>query len=68
MSESKNLDMTIFKIISFWDDSGEKFTSSYFEMEFLKEIVGDEVFSFNDLGSKMYNLAVSVPGVLFKEI
>ena len=66
LSESKNLDMNIFKIISFMEGSEEKFTSTYLEMEFLKDLVGDEVFSFRDLGKKMYDLAVTPPGVLFK--
>ncbi|WP_407376033.1 glycosyltransferase family 2 protein [Methanobrevibacter sp.] len=66
LSESKELDMNIFKIISFRDDSKEKFTLPYFEMEFLKDIVGEDVFSFKDLGIRMYDLAVTVYGVLFK--
>ena len=35
-------------------------------MDFLKELVGDNVFNYMDLGKKMYDLAVTVPGVLFK--
>ena len=66
ISEENNLDMLIFKIISFWDDTRETFTTPYFEMDFLKELVGDNVFNYMDLGKKMYDLAVTVPGVLFK--
>lgn len=63
---NKDLDMVLFKLISFWDDSKERFISPYLEMAFLKGLVGDNVFSFNDLGSRLYDLAVVVPGVLFK--
>lgn len=66
ISEEKNLDMLIFKICSFKDDTKEKFTSPYFEMKYLKEAVGENVFNYRDIGYKMYNLAVTVPGAFFR--
>ena len=66
LAESKDLDMVIFKLLPFYDDTKEKVIKPYQEMEFLKEIVGENVFNFRNLGMKMYNLAVTVQGVLFK--
>lgn len=66
LSQEKDLDMVLFKIISFWDDTKEKFTTPYFEMDFLRELVEDNVFNYKDLGKQMYDLAVTVPGVLFR--
>lgn len=67
ISQKNNLDMLIFKLCSFDDETKEKFKDSYLEMEFLNELVGENIFNYKDLGSRMYDLAVTVPGVLFKK-
>lgn len=62
-----DLDLIIFKLISFDDETGEEFTSPYYEMDFLAESVGGKVFSHNDLTPQdVYKIAVSPPGKLFK--
>ena len=66
ISKNNSLDMLMFKTCSFDDVSGKNYTTPYFEMEFLEEMVKDNVFSYRDLGEKMYDLAVAVHGVVFK--
>jgi hypothetical protein len=62
----KELDMILFKIICFDEDTKEKFTTSYFEMEFLDEIVKNDVFNYQDLGYKFYNLDVTMQSKFFR--
>lgn len=66
ISEEKELDMILFKIICFDEDTKEKFTTSYFEMEFLDEIVKNDVFNYQDLGYKFYNLDVTMQSKFFR--
>ena len=66
IAEEKSLDCVLFKLINFDDATGEKFPTEYYEMEFLKEAVGDNVFSHEDIEGQMFNVSVSVPGKLFK--
>lgn len=64
-SKSNDLDILIFKLISFYDETGEKFTMNYYEMPFLKPFER-KVFNYKDVGPKALNIAVSPPGKLFK--
>ena len=64
-SLSNNLDILIFKIIAFNDETGEKSTLKYYEMPFLKPF-NEKVFNYKDLGENALRLAVSPPGKLFK--
>ena len=45
IAETNSTDCIIFKMINFDDETGEKYTTEYYEMEFLSELVGDNVFS-----------------------
>ena len=58
-------DMILFKLINFYDDSYEKFTSKYYEMKFLKKF-RNKYFDYKDLGVKIFDVAVSAPGKFFK--
>ena len=64
-SASNNLDILIFKIIAFNDETGEQQTLNYYEMPFLKSF-NEKVFNYKDLGENAIKLAVSPPGKLFK--
>jgi len=43
------------------------YSEKYYDMRFLKNLVGDEVFNYNDVGGDLYYIAVSPPGKLFKK-
>ena len=58
-------DIVIFKLINFYDDSNEKFISNYYEMEFLRKFK-NKYFSYKDVGIKIFDVAVSIPGKFFK--
>lgn len=66
ITEEKELDFLMFKLINFDEDTYEKSEFGYFEMDFVKEIVGDRVFSFEDIGERFYYMSVTAPGKLFR--
>ena len=66
ISKRNNLDILIFKLINFDDGSAEKYTSEYYEMDFLKPM-NNKIFNYQELGSNSLNIAVSPPGKLFKK-
>ena len=63
--EMNNLDMLIFKLINFDDDTRKQFTSNYYEMNFLKNMDG-KIFNYTDIGENLLQMAVSAPGKLFR--
>ena len=63
--EEENLDMLIFKVINFHDDSGTQFTTDYFEMNFLKNMNG-KIFNYKDIGEDIFYMAVVAYGQLFR--
>ena len=66
LCEMKSLDVVLFKLINVDEESGKKYPDNYYDMKFLKDIVGSNVFNYNDLGDRLYDVAVSIPGKLFK--
>lgn len=66
LAEDKNLDLVIFKLINFKDGTDERYTSPYYEMTFLKKLVGQKIFNYRDIGENFFNIAVSPPGKFFK--
>ena len=65
-SEDKNLDILMFKITNF-NKTGKESTSPYFEMDFLSEIVGDDVFSWKDIKDCLFDVSVSITSKLFRK-
>lgn len=65
IAETNSTDCIIFKMINFDDETGEKYTTEYYEMEFLSELVGDNVFSHSDIKGEIYLIAVSPQGKFF---
>lgn len=66
LAENKSLDLIIFKLINFHDENRETFQTHYYDMVFLRDKVGDSVFNYNDVGDRVFQIAVSPPGKLFK--
>lgn len=67
LAERKKLDLIIFKLINFDDGNRKKYMSDYYEMTFLKDLVGEKVFNYNDIGEKLFKIAVSPPGKFFQK-
>lgn len=59
ISEEKNLDFLIFKAVDYDEDTNSYHETSFFLMEELYEFVGDEVFSFDDLGDYIFRINVT---------
>lgn len=66
ISKKTNCDFIIFKLINFYDNTYEKYTSNYYEMEFLKPF-RNKTFHYSDIGEKIFDVAVSTPGKFFKK-
>ncbi len=66
-SEEKSLDLLIFKLINFDNDTKEKFESAYYNMEYLIESVGDNVFSHSDVSDYIFDIAVTIQSKFFKK-
>ena len=64
--DKKSLDLLIFKLINFNDETHEKEEWGYFEMKCIKDIVGDNVFTQEDIGEKFYYMSVTAPGKIYK--
>ncbi|MBR5503671.1 MAG: glycosyltransferase family 2 protein [Methanobrevibacter sp.] len=64
--EEKSLDFVLFKLLNFKDDTGKTFQTKYYNMAFLKDKVGDNVFSYKDLYECVFHLVVSPPAKLYR--
>lgn len=66
ISKSKSLDVLMFKLINFDDETNEKSTYNYFDMPFLKRMVGENVFDWRDVEKRLFDISVTAPGKLFR--
>ena len=66
ISEEKSLDFVIFKLIDFDDETRELKADYYFDMPYLKRIVGDSVFSIDEVQENLYKMCVTAPGKLYR--
>lgn len=66
LAEEKALDLIIFKMINFYDGTGERFESEYYNMEFLKESVGEDVFSYDDVKEDIVKIVANAQSKLYK--
>ena len=64
-SKSNDLDILIFKLISFNNETGERYSIDYYDMPFLKPF-NKKVFNYKDIGHDTLKISVSPPGKLFK--
>lgn len=67
LCEEKSLDFLLFKLINYDDSSLRYYKSSYYNMSKLKNMVGNEIFSYKDLGDVMFNIAVSPVNKLYNK-
>ncbi len=67
VSKRRSLDILLFKLINFDDKTREKFKSKYYDMKFLKQKVGENIFSYDDVGNDLFRIAVTPQGKLFKK-
>ncbi len=65
IGEANSIDCIMFKLIKFDDETREKYPSRYYDMEFVKDIVGDRVFSYEDIGGDLFFIPVSPQGKFF---
>ena len=66
LAEDKSLDFILFKLINFYHETGERFESQYYNMSFLKELVGDNVFSYEDIKDVITKIAVNVQSKFYR--
>ena len=66
LSKENDLDLIIFKLINFKNSLDDRYTSNYYEMDFLKPW-RNKIFNYQDLWEKSLDIAVSPPGKLFKK-
>lgn len=64
--QENSLDIAITKIINFYDDNREEYSDDYFDMKFLKDACGDNVFSYRDVYDSVLNISVTGPAKLFR--
>ena len=55
----------LFKLINFDENSKKQSSEEYFDMPYLKEIVGDNVFSHKNIGENLYKISVTAHSKLF---
>lgn len=66
ISKRTDCDLIIFKLLNFYDETREKFKSSYYEMSCLNNFK-NKLFEYSEVGDKFCNVAVSAPGKFFKK-
>ena len=49
LAETNSLDIVLFKLINFYDETGEKFPTPYYDMTFLRDRVQSNVFNYEDV-------------------
>lgn len=67
ISEKYSLDICLFKLINFDENTKKQSTEEYFDMSFLKEIVGSNVFNHQDIGENLYKISVTAHSKLFNK-
>lgn len=65
IAENKNLDLVMFQLINYDEDTGELFENDYYTMEEVYNFVGDDVFSVNDIDELVFDIAVSPVNKLY---
>lgn len=65
LAQENDLDLILFKLINFDDDTKETFHTRYYDMDYLEEFAG-KVFSHTEIPDYIYKIPVSIPGKFFK--
>lgn len=66
LAESKSLDCIIYKIANFNNRTRKEFHTDYFDMRFLRDLVGDKVFDWSHVKDCLFQISVTSPSKLFK--
>lgn len=66
ISEKTDAEMVLFKEINYVDETGEMYTTTYYDMPYLADNVGGRVFTYRDDLFHLLFIPVSVPGKFFK--
>lgn len=66
MAVYHDLDLIFFKIVNFNNRTGRQSHSEYFDMKFLKGIVGDDVFNWTNVKDSIFDISVTATSKLFK--
>lgn len=64
--KENSLDIVLTKIINFYDDNREEYNEDYFDMKFLKDACGDNVFNYKDVYDTVLNISVTGPSKLYR--
>ena len=67
LAEKFSLDMLIFKLQNFDNNTGENVYRRNFDMKFLKDIVGDDVFNFSRVVDYFFKISPTISGKLFRK-
>ena len=65
IAEKNNLDLVMFQLINYDEDTGELFKNDYYTMEEIYDCVGEEVFSVHDVDELIFDIAVSPVNKLY---
>lgn len=65
ISEDECLDMVMFKLINYDGASKKKYSTPYFDMDYLTETLYNKVFNYKDLGRLVYRVAVTMQSTFF---
>lgn len=66
IAENDNLDMVLFKLINYDDQTKKVSPLKYYDMKELRNIVHDNIFTYEDVKDIIFKVAVSPPAKLFK--
>ncbi|MBQ2654654.1 MAG: glycosyltransferase [Methanobrevibacter sp.] len=66
LSEENSLDMIIFKLLSFYDETGERFENKYYDMSYLKGLTPDNIFSYNEIRQNIYKISANVQAKFYR--
>lgn len=65
ISEDECLDMVMFKLINYDEASKKKYSTPYFDIDYLTETLYNKVFNYKDLGRLVYRVAVTMQSTFF---
>ena len=65
--EEKSLDFLMFQLINYEDKTGEYYQDSHYDMSDLADFVGDNVFSYEELGDLIFEIPVSAVNKLYNK-
>jgi glycosyltransferase involved in cell wall biosynthesis len=66
LATSKSLDLIMFKMINFDNVNYEKSEMAYFEMDYLKNMVGGNIFNWKQVKNRIFDISVTAPGKFFR--